>query len=384
MKIVKRALKWTLSFVGIFVLYVLIVLIYGTITDFQPDEKIALTVQKSSDRLRVDSSELTFINWNIGYANLGKEANFFYDDGGFLTTGGKQVRGAKADVERYLNGIIDFLKTQNVDFVLLQEIDSLAKRSYGVNQLEALQAIFPSYSRTFGVNFNVGFVPLPLLQPWDAIGHVVGGVATYSRYQPTETTRYQLPGEFSWPLRIFNLDRCMLVNRFPTAQHTGKELVIINAHNSAYDSKGVLRAQEMEYMKKYVEAEYAKGNYVIVGSDWNQCPPNFTFNKFRPHNNDSTYYGGNIAADFLPTGWTWAFDTLTPSNRKMVDVYDADSTFVTLIDFYLLSPNVELLEVKTHDLQFAFSDHQPISLRVRLKDWAADTAAVAPVVGSRK
>ena len=42
-------------------------------------------------------------------------------------------------------------------------------------------------------------------------------------------------------------------------------------------------------------------------------------------------------------------------------------TFTTLIDFYLVSPNVEILEVKTIDLDFKYSDHQPISLKVKLK-----------------
>ena len=218
-----------------------------------------------------------------------------------------------------------------------------------------------------GVNFNVGFVPLPIARPWDAIGNVYSGVATYSRYDYSEVVRYQYPGEFSWPMRIFNLDRCMLVHRIPT--NKGKELIVVNSHNSAYDSDGSLRRVEMGFLRDFVQAEYAKGNYVIAGGDWNQCPPNFAFNKFRPNVRDSSDYPGSVSADFLPADWTWAVDTTQPTNRKLYDTFNADTTFYTLIDYYLLSPNVELVSIRTDDMRFRYSDHQPNILVAKLRDF---------------
>jgi hypothetical protein len=39
----------------------------------------------------------------------------------------------------------------------------------------------------------------------------------------------------------------------------------------------------------------------------------------------------------------------------------------TVINFYLLSPNVQAQSVKTIDVGFAYSDHQPVIARMRLK-----------------
>jgi endonuclease/exonuclease/phosphatase family metal-dependent hydrolase len=369
-QIAKKIAKWTGYFFGLFLLYVVIMLIYGTMTDFQPEEKIGLIPQapQAMEAKKIDKAELKLINWNIGFGGLGGRANFFYDAGGFFFANGKMVRSPREDVEYYLKGIDSFLKAErDADFILLQEVDSMAHRSYKMNQIKRFSDIFAGYQYVFGVNFNVGYVPMPVARPWDVIGQVYSGIVTYLRYPATEAVRYQLPGDFGWPMRIFNLDRCMVAHRIPTEK--GNDLVLVNIHFSAYDAKGVLRKQEMDYMQKYVLSEYEKGNYVIVGADWNQCPPDFVFNKYMPSMVDSVNYPGNIAADFMPNGWTWAADTTLTTNRKLNDTYIRDQTFSTLVDYYLLSPNVELLSVKGIDLDYQYADHQPVRLQVRLSDF---------------
>ena len=101
--------------------------------------------------------------------------------------------------------------------------------------------------------------------------------------------------------------------RFPVMN--GKELLVINTHNSAYDSDGTLKAEEMNYLKNFVIAEYEKGNYVVIGGDWNQNPPGFDQNSFNP--DGVTYDQGIIAADFMPEGWTFAYDMSHPTNRNL-------------------------------------------------------------------
>jgi len=77
------------------------------------------------------------------------------------------------------------------------------------------------------------------------------------------------------------LDRCFLVNRYPLKN--GKELLIVNTHNSAYDN-GTLKKQEMAFLKQWLLDENNKGNYIVVGGDWNQCPP-----RFKPDYNDNAF-----------------------------------------------------------------------------------------------
>jgi endonuclease/exonuclease/phosphatase family metal-dependent hydrolase len=366
MNILKKTLRFGLALVGIFLFYVVCMLLYGTLTDFQPEEKIILPVQtqRPNGLARIDTPDISILNWNIGYSGLGDRATFFYDDGGFFTSHGKMVRSPETDVKHYWEGIKKTLQDNPVDFYLLQEVDTAARRSYYINQMAELERIFPAHNSSFGINFSVGYVPLPLMKPWDAIGYVQAGLLSLCKYAPYENTRYQYPGTFAWPTRIFNLDRCMSVHKIQT--RSGKDLILINSHNSAYDADGGLRRQEMAYLKKFVEAEYAKGNYVIVGADWNQCPPNYHFETHSPIKGDSTQYPGNVPADFLPAGWTWAVDTTVATHRDLANIFDPAKTSISVIDYYLLSPNVQLQKVKTIDQKYAYSDHQPILLQVKL------------------
>ncbi len=361
MKILKGLFRVTLYALLLVVLYVGGSILHGTLTDYQPQEKIVLFHEgKAKDSLDKDS--LVFFNWNIGYGGLGAASDFFYDNGGFLFSSGKMIRPTAELCKQYVRGIDSVIMHYPADFYLLQEVDSASKRSYFTNEYKGIAEKLPSYTACFAVNFNAPRVPLPVFEPWQVMGKMYSGLATYAAYKPIETTRYQYPGDFPWPTRIFNLDRCMAVNRYPVKG--GKELVVINSHNSAYDDGG-LKQQEMDYLKKYLLEEYAKGNYVVVGADWNQRPPAFDQAAYKfPFNPENTTV---VAKDFMPAAWTWAFSQAAPTNRSLVNKYEAGATFTDVIDYYLLSPNVELLEVKVIDLDFLFSDHQPIWLNVKLK-----------------
>lgn len=340
----------------LYLLYVVVVIAFGTLSDYQPEELIKIQTNNNSESLAIDSNEFTFLIWNIGYAGLGSQSDFFLD-------GGKQVRPSKTLSQEYLNGIVETIsKEKNIDFLLLQEVDVKAKRSYKVNEFETIAKVLPQHSNAHAFNFNVKFVPKPLAS-FSPIGQVQSGLATYSKYKVSESTRFQFPGSYGWPTSAFHLDRCILETRVPL--ENGKELIVINSHNSAYDG-GKLKPQEMAYLKKHLLAEYEKGNYVIVGGDWNQCPPNFAYDSFSKNEADD-YYQDNIAEDFMPNGWNWAFDENTPTNRKLASTYVKDTTFTTLIDFYLLSPNISLIEVEGVNLDFKNSDHQPVKLKIQLQ-----------------
>ena len=78
--------------------------------------------------------------------------------------------------------------------------------------------------------------------------------------------------------------------------------------------------------------------------------------------------GKPILASLLPSDWNWAFDPSYPSNRDVDQPYSKGLTQVTIIDYFVLSPNIKKEEVRTIPCGFAFSDHQPVYLRVRLLD----------------
>lgn len=151
------------------------------------------------------------------------------------------------------------------------------------------------------------------------------------------------------------LDRCFLVDRYPLAG--GKDLLVINTHNSAYDD-GSLRKGQMDYLHSFLMEEYALGNYIVAGGDWNQTPFGFR-SRFKEDVFD-TIQLSYIPKDYLPADWTWLFDPSTPTNRRVDRPYRAGISRTTVIDFFLLSPNLESLYVRGIDLDFSPSDHQPV------------------------
>lgn len=351
MKAVKRVVLWILIVGILFGLYVGGMIAYAWATDYIPEPIESSSIKDAGKPLLTISKDtFSLFNWNIGFTGLGEESDFFYD-------GGEHVRMERNIVEKNLAGIKQVLARYRpeTDFFLLQEVDESSRRSHRINQLEAFEEILDGYSYAFGKNYEVGFVPIPITNP---LGGVRSGITTYSRYKPAEATRYAFEGNYKFPNYLFFLDRCFLLMRFPLPN--GQDLVVINTHNSAYDT-GNLRKAQMQQMTNLLLEEYKKGNYVIVGGDWNQRAPGF------PGFNGNAHPAIEVPAIYPAEGWTWAFDPTTPTNRSLKAPYDADTTRKALIDFYLLSPNVEMLRVEGIDLDFVYSDHQPVRLSVRLE-----------------
>ncbi len=348
MKVIRTLLLILAGLVLLFGLF----LVYATLDDYRP-EPGTLLYETEEPGLIPDSATLSVLTWNIGYAGLDAGMDFFYD-------GGNQVRPDKETVNRNLEGIKEQLRSfGGYDFILLQEVDRKARRSYRNNEYGQIEALFPSHNSTFGINYRVTYVPVPLRAP---MGGVVSGIQTLSKSVPATVNRYSFPGNYSWPVRLFMLDRCFIVGRYPVSG--GRELVLINTHNSAYDD-GTLRKEQMDYLRSFLLKEYAAGNYVLAGGDWNQSPAGFEplFGPERFDHEDLTY----IPDSYPDPLWTWAFDAAVPTNRRVKIPYDPVNCPVTVIDQFLLSPNITLLEVKGIENGFLFSDHQPVSLKVKLK-----------------
>jgi endonuclease/exonuclease/phosphatase family metal-dependent hydrolase len=331
-----------------FGLYVLGVIIYGTVTEYHFEDEIVLS--KEDDSIVVSSdSTFEFLIWNIGFLGLGEESDFFYD-------GGKDVFQSEETILKNKEGVMSLLESQsNVDFILLQEVDSSAWRSNQINLVEELRDADEKAQYDFALNFASNFVPIPIVNP---MGPTFGGLLSISKPFVKESVRYDLHTESMWPKRMFFLKRCFLTQRIQLQEN---ELVVVNIHNSAYDKSGVKRNKEMQQLLDFVEAECAKGNYVVVGGDWNQSPPNYVPSKMpKKHLNEI------FTEEDAPEGWQWVADTTVPTNRKLDKPYVKGDSYTSVIDHYLISPNLQVDSVAVIDLDFAYSDHQPVYLKVSI------------------
>jgi endonuclease/exonuclease/phosphatase family metal-dependent hydrolase len=355
-------MKQVLLFVGILLisalLYVGGMILFGILTKYKPAAVEAVEIQNSksaSDNPKLlPDSTYSFLIWNLGYGGLGKEVDFFYD-------GGKMVTSPKEHVVKNTEGIKKFLEAQkDVDFIMLQEVDRNSKRSWKIDEAEEFAKVLPEHNYAFAVNYNVKYLPFPFTDP---IGKVYGGLQTFSKYIPLETKRVALPGITDFPRRIFYLDRCLLMQRYKLSN--GKDLIVINTHFEAYDD-GSVKKQQMALTKTILEEEYAKGNYVVLGGDWNIAPPSFNVHKWEREPEDDSLYLKNNDKAYVP-GWSFVYDSTVATNRKNKFFFTSGKTFTTIIDYYFTSPNIDVEEVKGFDMGFAFSDHQPVRMKIRLK-----------------
>ena len=343
-----KLLKSFLIVLAVLIVLFAAILGYFTITDYRPVETRLIYQSDQPDTLNA-AIPFTCLSWNVGYGGLGDDMDFFYD-------GGKQVRTGRQRTKQNLLNIVDFMvHNDSIDFILLQEVDTDAKRTYHYDEYRLFDDSLTVHHGFFALNYHVKFVPVPLFQP---MGRVKSGLLTLSRYNPSRVERINFPGDPSWPIVLFELDRCFLATYFPLSN--GKELVVINTHNSAFDD-GSLKAQEMEYLRNYLTAQYNAGNYIITGGDWNQNPPGFATNTFGPPPLQGNFRYISVPDDYMGEGWSFVYDSTTPTNRDLLAPYQPGTTFTTILDFFLISPNCSNTLVKTTHLGFQSSDHNPVT-----------------------
>ncbi len=347
-----RILK-TIGKAGSFlIIFLVFFLLYSSITYFEPESRVVLWQSDKPDTIPFDST-LAVLTWNIGYAGLGSNMDFFMDGGGKMRDTRERTTENLTAIEKTLGG------EKINDFILLQEVDINSHRSYGINELEEISRTL-EYPYSIGINYRVNFVPVPLKNP---MGKVQSGIVTFSKFNPKETIRYAYPGAFPWPNRLFNLRRCMVVNRYPTSN--GKDFVLVNTHNSAFDN-GALKQQEMDFLQEILLSEYYKGNYVVAGGDWNQLPPGAPYAELVVGSSNSSFMLTGIDSSFMPKDWSWVFDPSCPTNRYLNEPYTPGRTNTCILDFFLVSPNVSVQRCQTANMAFKNSDHNPVTLEFRL------------------
>lgn len=336
------------------VLAVAALLIFLSVREYRPEAIEPAWTSGTAATQPAAGDTLTILSFNIGYAALGEESDFFMD-------GGATSRPASASiVEKNLAGIQSILDELSPDIALLQETDVSSKRSYRIDERAALCAAFGG-GAAFAPNYVCDYVPYPIP---DTIGKIESGLLTLSRFSMEEETRVALPVPFSWPVRMANLKRCLLTARIPLSG-TDAELVLVNLHLEAYDD-GTGKREQTEQLVRLLVEEYEAGNYVVAGGDFNQRVEGVGGNY--PIVNPDYWQPGTLAREILPGNWTFAFDDAQPTCRLLNEPFDPDdpNTQYYVIDGFLCSPNVTVEAVRTVDAAFQYSDHNPVLLTIKL------------------
>ena len=354
---------------GLLICLVLIVggyVIYMQLNYYRIDDYTQLTVENDHPDGVSAGTDYTIATYNIGFGAYEPEYTFFMDTGEMKT--GEKTQGARAralgetNVVTNTNGSIELMMGLDCDFNFIQEVDQSATRSYHVDQADMIRSAFNTYGYVYCSAFHSPYLFYPFNEPH---GSVESGIVTMSKYHIQESMRRQLPVSTSFITKFTDLDRCFVVNRIPT--DNGKELVLINLHLSAYDEGGQIRKQQLEMLNGVMAEEYAKGNYVIAGGDFNHDIAG-TIEAF-PSEQKVPGWVYELSDEDLAEGLSFVVpdnNLEVPSCRGADIPYEKGVDYTVTVDGFIVSDNVEASSEVINN-EFAYSDHQPVKMTFRLK-----------------
>jgi len=359
--IIKTILKIVLVLVLVVVIAAIGYLAYVMIDYSRIEDDLAIDPQgtATSDAVALNT-KYTVVTQNLGFGAYTPEFTFFMD-------GGTQSwADSKESVISCIDQGADNVKSFSPDFVFFQEVDTNSTRSYHVDQSKQLTQKFEGFMYTEAVNYHSSFLMYPLTQPH---GFANSELMTFSKYTVTSAIRRSFPISEGFS-KFLDLDRCFSKAYVATAN--GKQLVLYNVHSSAYGGSDEIRTAQMTKLFEDMQAEYDKGNYCVCGGDFNHDFTGDSKKKLNP--------GMDIRDDY---GWAQAFpvDLLAQYNISQCieysdglkatcrdcDIPYKEGNFTVIVDGFLITDNVECVDVWNHYNGFTYSDHAPVQLDFMLK-----------------
>lgn len=287
---------------------------------------------------------LTVTTWNIGYAGLGADSDFFAD------LGEQRRPPSAASVDRNLAAITATLAEDPADILLIQEAATPSWVTWRRDVLGALAEALSPATPFFTPDFRTALVP----PPWS----VAIGNATVARVAASlDRVPLSGPPERYWG-GLARRDYGVHLARLDGAVAWS----VINLHLSAFDEDG-LRIRQAQEVIALAETEHAAGRCVILGGDWNMRLTRTDFAHRTPER--FQFWLRDLPGGLAPEGWTWAYDPDVATVRTLHQPYEPGETYTTIIDGFLVSPGVEVERVQGIDQGFRVSDHHPVRLTAR-------------------
>lgn len=326
-----------------------------------PDNQI-LEVQQAQNYNEQETKveigkEYKSLSYNIGFCAYLHDFSFFMD-------GGKSSWAKSADsVTETAQNISQLLKSENADFVSLQEVDSDSTRTYHINEVDIINNNLDKYSNVTACCFDSPFLFWPVLEPH---GKSTSNIMTLSKFQPKENSvRRQFPVD-DGITKILDYDRCYSKTIYPTSN--GKNLVYYTTHMSAYSKDPTTAENQIKQIIEDMQNEFQKGNYTICGADFNKSTIDNP-SKYFPE--EKIYSIENFPLSFLDN-----------SNIKLVSPFNennpvgtcrdagenwSENVKISNIDGFLVSSNIDVAFSDVIDTNYDYSDHNPVCMKFKLK-----------------
>lgn len=288
--------------------------------------------------------EIKVVSWNLGNAMY--PAKYSYEKAQDAIKIKNIFPVTKAEAIENVFGQISVLKDINADVMLLQEISKLHMQNHFINPFKRFTLKFPEFKSYYNSTVNI-------------FNFINQGKATFTKEISQSYSLlipYKLKGYLN-NLLFANSD--FIVTRVLDGDN---ELIIINIHLTPFERSKAERELQLQYVFNFALSEYEKGNYVLIGGDWNVDMP--LKNKFLNYMSIGSTISDDLISLFHDNKWCLAFSQ-NPTLRDLKEPY-TERSLMSGIDGFLLSPNLQLLDIDTIN-DFRFSDHCPVTLRMKYK-----------------
>lgn len=353
----KKVFKIIAAVIAVIVLSAIIYAAYVFIAYHRVEDNLELSVDNGASEIVQTDTQYTLTTFNIGYGAYSPDYSFFMDGGDYSRAFSRE------EVIKNITGAIGVISQIDPDFAFFQEVDTNSTRSYHVDETVMFREGFSGQSSAFALNYDSPYLFYPVTDP---IGKSVSGIMTVSKFAIDSSLRRSLPLE-SGVRKLLDLDRCYSITRLPTSND--KELILINLHLSAFTADGTIGEAQLKMLFSDAQKEVALGNYVIIGGDFNKdlmgnSPELFGTTREVPS------WALPLNQALIPDTFTLVRPEneadITPTLRSTETAYVEGESFVTVLDGFLVSQNVEVTHEAHIDAGFAYSDHNPVLLEFKL------------------
>jgi endonuclease/exonuclease/phosphatase family metal-dependent hydrolase len=192
----------------------------------------------------------------------GTRYDFYYD-------GGPDMLVDPEDVYATISQFAKFVADERPDFLLLQEVDSGARRTGYLDEVTLVRDSLPFDLRNYVTAdyWRSKFVPHPKI--W---GAARTKLVIFSKYRLGAARRYQLPLRPGNPIaNDFNLKRAILEVEIPG--HDGGVFALLNTHLDAFPKATDVMERQVTKVHRFLGHLDQQNRPWIIGGDFNLLPP---------------------------------------------------------------------------------------------------------------